>query len=187
MFKRDEGILKNNFGSKRGFVRSIKHRVMNFLGFYNSCKNIDFHSVERMIFVCSGNICRSPLAEAASTALGIPSESFGLNCRGGDKADPRAIRFANEWELSLEDHITRNISDYQHLPGDLLVGMEPKHLLELRNRFPDERIRMTLAGLWLETPQPYLHDPFNTNQIFFGNCEAKVIQSTRSIAKKVKY
>lgn len=187
MFKQDEGIIKNNFGSRRGFVRAIRHQLLNLFGQYNACKSIDFSSVQRMIFVCSGNICRSPLAEAVSREMQIPSESFGLHCRGGDKADPRAIELANRWGVSLEEHITRNISDYQMLPGDLLIGMEPKHLLELRHRFPEEGSSMTLAGLWLNTPQPYLHDPFNTNSIFFEKCEINVIQSTRAIARKVKH
>lgn len=117
----------------------------------------------------------------------VPTESFGLHCRGGDKADPRAIEFAKAHGMSLEQHITRNIADYQMRPGDLLIGMEPKHLLELRNRFPQDWSKMTLAGLWLNNPQPYLHDPFNTNQIFFSKCEVCVIQSTQAIASKVKH
>lgn len=187
MFQKNEGIIKNNFGSKRGFVRAIKHHILNLAGQYNACKSIDFDSVQRMIFICSGNICRSPLAEAVAKEMKVPSESFGLHCRGGDKADPRARELAKTWGVSLEEHITRNIAEYQTKPGDLLVGMEPKHLLELRRYFPEPEIKMTLAGLWLDAPQPYLHDPFNTNSSFFEKCEACVIRSTRAISQKVKH
>lgn len=187
MFKRGERAIKNEFGSKRGFVRSIKHQLLNLIGRYNPYKAIDFNSVQRLVFVCSGNICRSPLAEAVSRNINVPSESFGLHCRGGDPADPRAIKLAKAWELSLENHTTRHISDYKPLPGDLLVGMEPKHLVEIGHRFPEEQLRVTLAGLWLDSPKAYLHDPFNTNPTYFEKCEVRVIQSTEAIANKVKH
>jgi protein-tyrosine phosphatase len=152
---------------------------------YRSLTAIDFNNVKRLIFVCSGNICRSPLAEAVAKKHGIASESYGLHCRGGDKADERAIKFAHRWGVNLENHITKNICEYTPQPGDLLVGMEPKHIDELKVNINSESTLLTLAGLWLNRERPYLHDPFNTNSTFFEKCERSVLQSTLAIIQKV--
>lgn len=154
------------------------------LGAYGDYRNIDFVQVRRLIFICSGNICRSPLAEVVAADMGVKAESYGLHCRGGDKADSRAIAYAESLGVSLHEHITRNISCYTLLPGDLLVGMEPKHNDELIRRFT-KNAPMTLAGLWLNPPKPYIHDPHNTHLEFFNKCELLVANATRTLAGKI--
>jgi protein-tyrosine phosphatase len=56
--------------------------------------------MQRLLFVCSGNICRSPLAEAAFAALAQAeghAQRFAVDSAGthgwhaGERADPRAI------------------------------------------------------------------------------------------------
>lgn len=185
MHRQREGLIKNCFGSRRGFARTLEHYIRYAAGEYKSYKKIDFKKVNRLILVCSGNICRSALAEVVAKEMGIKADSFGLDCRGGDPADPRAVTYAKSIGLSLSEHITKNIKDYEERPGDLLVGMEPKHVhsLELITGLHSQ---ITLAGLWLTIPKPYLHDPFNTNITFFNQCEALVTKATRSLAKRVK-
>jgi Low molecular weight phosphotyrosine protein phosphatase len=53
-----------------------------------------WRNCERVVFVCTGNICRSPYAEAAARAHGINAVSCGTHTRTGLPADPVAIREA---------------------------------------------------------------------------------------------
>ena len=48
----------------------------------------------RLVFVCSGNICRSPFAAEYARALGLPSASFGLHADDGAAANPQALAAA---------------------------------------------------------------------------------------------
>lgn len=176
--------IKNRFGSKKGLLRAGHFQARLLLGAFRRYRHIDLSKIERLVFICSGNICRSPLAEIVAKDAGIDSVSYGLHTRGGDKADPRAIAFAESIGLSLEEHVTQNIKDYQAKPGDLLVGMEPKHNREMEQLFGLET-PMTLAGLWLESPRPYIHDPHNTNPKFFESCERQVTDATRGLAKRL--
>ncbi|MBK8186883.1 MAG: hypothetical protein IPK77_06345 [Cellvibrio sp.] len=83
------------FGSKKGLLRYYTYEFLRILGVYSKFKRVDFTKVKRLVFVCHGNICRSPLGEAVARHHNIPTTSFGLDTRGGDPADPRAIAWAS--------------------------------------------------------------------------------------------
>ena len=177
--------IKNYYGSKRGLWRYIGYEFLRIIGVYRSLQKIDFTNVQRLVFVCQGNICRSPLAEAIARKHNMPSTSFGLSTRGGDPADARAIVWAsaNGYDLSL--HKTTRLDQYRPLAGDLLVGMEPKHTQQLCQHFAQAPVQITIAGLWLDIPIAYLHDPYNTNEAYFNRCEqlvaAAVLQLTGNL------
>ncbi len=177
--------IENQFGSKRGLFRLCVSEVNRHLGFYKQFSQIDFQKVNRLIFICHGNICRSPLGEAVAKNQGALAESYGLDTRGGDSADPRAIAFGVQHKLVLNNHVTRHIKEYKPTSGDLLIGMEPKHTNALKALYGND-IQITLAGLWLQKPVAYLHDPYNANTLFFNRCESLVKQAADTLASKVK-
>ena len=45
-----------------------------------------------ILFVCTGNTCRSPLAAALARAYGVDAQSAGLSADPGDVATPEAVR-----------------------------------------------------------------------------------------------
>ena len=110
--------------------------------------------------------------------------SYGLHCRGGDIADPRAIHEASIRGVDMQNHITRNISEYKEQKGDLLIVMEPSHLVEL-NAQEVKYGQVTIAPLWSENVTPYLSDPFTANTIYFSLCESVVEQCVNNIYLKL--
>ncbi|TQV71756.1 low molecular weight phosphatase family protein [Exilibacterium tricleocarpae] len=165
-----DAYIKNRFGSRSGLLAAVKYKALYWLGHYRQYQQIDFAGAERLVFICSGNICRSPLAEVVARETGFSAESFGLHCRGGDPADPRVLEFAGTLGLDVEAHRSRNIAEYVGRQGDVLVVMEPAHLTELGQHINGTR-QVTIATLWGEPPTPYLHDPFSCNTTFFNRCE----------------
>lgn len=174
--------IKNNYGSKRGLLNAIVCKFKYYLGRYRQYQSLPVNGVKRFVFICSGNICRSPLAEYVAKQQGVQALSFGLHTRGGDKADARAIAFAASVDIDLSQHLTQNIQDYQPEPGDVLVGMEPKHADELAALF-NNRVPITLVGLWCRNPQAYIHDPYNTNSVFFTVCEQQVVNAVKQLVQ----
>ncbi len=96
----------------------------------------------RVLFVCSGNICRSPLAEAMFKALaheaGIASR-FVVDSAGthglheGDQADPRTRRVGRKHGLDV-DSIARPVTDDDFDRFDLIIAMDRGHRRELFRR-----------------------------------------------------
>ncbi len=183
----DLNKVANDFGSKKGLLRYYTYEFLRMLGVYSKFKRVDFTKVKRLVFVCQGNICRSPLGESVARHFNIPSVSFGLDTRGGDPADPRAINWARKNGYKLSGHETKRVDQYVPNDGDLLIGMEPKHIREIERRFEKQPIQITLIGLWLDSPIAYLHDPYNTNDAYFNRCEQLVASATDALVRIIKH
>lgn len=178
--------IKDKFGSKRGFSRYLLARVLGIFGRWDKYSQISFAQVKRLVFICNGNICRSPLAEYVALDCGYASVSYGLNCTRGAKADPRAIKIADDMGIDISKHEARPLMDYKFLEGDLVIGMEPAHLKYLTKAEKTESISLTLLGLWGENPTAYIHDPYNTNSHYFIKCEKEIIARTKSLLLSIQ-
>lgn len=173
--------INDRYGSKMGLLNYLKYNALRIFGKYRFATRIDFSTIDRCVFVCSGNICRSALGECVMKKLGAEAASFGLDTRGGDPADPRMIAYAKTQGFDLSSHITKSVSIFQSRPTDLLIGMEPKHLDLLVRYFPNNQI--TALGLWLPEKNIYLHDPYATNSVYFNRCAEKIINSVYCLHK----
>lgn len=176
--------INDRYGSRRGCMNHWRFCVQLRLGVFAQYAAIDWSRVENLVFICHGNICRSPLGEAvARQQYHLQSESFGLDCTDGALADPRAQAFAQGIGVDLSQHASRHIRDYEPQPCDLIVVMEPKHILQLPPLLSVTQI--TLVGLWLDRPQPYVHDPFSSSPHHFNYCEELVVRGVKGMAERI--
>ncbi len=94
-----------------------------------------------VLFVCLGNICRSPTAEYVARAvfaraqLDIPVASRGLgNWHVGQGADPRSVRIAREAGIDLASHVARQFLDDDFAHFRTVLAVDRATLSELRRR-----------------------------------------------------
>lgn len=93
---------------------------------------------ERILFVCIGNICRSPIAEAmARSVLGERArvESAGTDAVTGNRATSGAIDAARELGLDIQPHRARAVADLDLDHYDRIVALTPHIAADLRSRF----------------------------------------------------
>jgi len=123
---------------------------------------------KRVLFVCLGNICRSPLAEAVVREAARKRrlnhyyfESAGTgNWHVGGPADPRATAKAREYGLDLSDHRARQITSLNYSDWDWLVAMDAENRANLlRMGVPQSRLLMMRQfendGRTPDVPDPY--------------------------------
>ena len=100
--------------------------------------------MKRVLFVCLGNICRSPTAEGVMHALlaerglegAVEVDSAGtIAYHAGEGADPRMQRAAAERGYSL-DSIARQVELEDFEPFDLLVAMDRSNREDLEAMAP---------------------------------------------------
>jgi protein arginine phosphatase len=88
----------------------------------------------KILFVCTGNICRSPMATAIArnelARMGRPDvevESAGTFALDGHGPTSDAIVAAEEHGLSLDAHCAQQLTRELVAEADLVVGMEREH------------------------------------------------------------
>lgn len=173
-------FVYERYGSKKGMYRSIGYRLLVRAGGLKNFPAVHPRNDQRLVFVCSGNICRSPLAEAYAKKLGREAASCGLDCAPGFPADPRSKAFGQKYGIDLEEHLTVNLRDFQFRADDFIVVMEPAQLSAVRSHVTLPH-QLVLAGRFLNQPNPYIHDPFNCCAEFFNNCGKEVLNAVRGI------
>ena len=102
---------------------------------------LDF--IMHLLFVCTGNTCRSPLAEAAWRAFGAPeitATSAGLAATFGLAVAPHSARVAQNWSEDLSKHKARRLTDNLARNADYLVCMTREQAQVLQRRFPHKKV-----------------------------------------------
>ena len=100
----------------------------------------------QILFVCSGNVCRSPMAEAFLRAR-LPERlrnsvrvvSAGTLGLFGNLASQEAIQVMSEKVIDIRNHISRGVSEKLMNESDLILVMAPEHLEYLHKLYPNVR------------------------------------------------
>lgn len=107
----------------------------------------------RLLFVCTGNTCRSPLAEALARRgieergwRHVEVRSAGAATIDGLPASGGALRVAREAGLDLEGHRSTRLDGTLVAASDLILAMSRSHLEAVREGGGGERAAL-LAGL----------------------------------------
>lgn len=123
-----------------------------------------------ILFVCLGNICRSPLAEGVlravvserglGNAFEIDSAALG-SWHAGEPPDSRSVAVAHRFGVDISGQRARLITAEDFARFDLIFGMDRANVRRLRQLAPEEaqgRIHMLLhfaLGREEEVPDPY--------------------------------
>lgn len=186
-WKKWSALIAQRYGSKRAMLAYYSHLLAYRIGFLRNFERIEWPQVERLVFVCMGNICRSPYAEAVAAGLRMPVVSAGLNAQSGVCANPDAIRNAERRGVDLRGHAAQRIDDLDIGPADLLIGMEPWQAHRLRHigHRHGSKAQVTLLGLWGSPPNPYIADPFGCDDGYFQTCYARIDAGVAGILEQI--
>ena len=177
--------LAESYGSRTGFVRTYRHRIQYLLGRYRDYSNIDWASVERLVFVCKGNICRSAFAEAVARSLGMEAVSCGLQTVISAPANEDAVKTAREMGYALDEHRTTPIMYMVIQKTDLVIAMEPWQA-EYIGRQLVRPHSYTLLGLWSRPVFPHIQDPYGSPPAYFQRCFSYIENSVNGIVKQIE-
>src|SRR5262249_27657051 len=91
-------------------------------------------TTKRILFVCQGNTCRSPMAAAIAIALldsKTEVQSAGLETADGLPPTNQAVTVMKEIGLDVSRHRSRSLRKQDLKSFDLIIGMTPSIVSEL--------------------------------------------------------
>ncbi|MDO8248193.1 MAG: low molecular weight protein-tyrosine-phosphatase [Rhodoferax sp.] len=115
--------------------------------------------MKRILTLCIGNICRSPLAQAL-LARELPQHtvwSAGLGALVGQPADPLSIEVAAAHGLDITEHRAQQVSSWMCQQVELILVMEQAHKSQLEQQFPMVRGKVFNLGQYgkFDIADPY--------------------------------
>lgn len=117
--------------------------------------------------ICTGNICRSPLAEKLlQRALPLQKIfSAGIEAVEGCPIHPLIEKIAKSFGVDLSNHLSQQLTFKMCKESDLLLCMEKRELLHLHKRYPEFSGKGILYGKWKGERE--IPDPMGENIEFF--------------------
>ena len=150
--------------------------------------------IKRILFVCYGNACRSPMAEALFKAMvgkedSLRSAVVEVNSAGTDamldSATPDAIECMAEYGLNLNGHQPKSINSHLVQWADLVLVMESRHKEVVLSRFPNAAKKTHLLSEYVgesgDVPDPYLQ-----GIEIYQKCAATLQSLLKKLAEKLK-
>lgn len=116
-----------------------------------------------IIFVCTGNTCRSPMAEMLCRQMiaskvgcsvedlekrGIIVLSAGVSAYSGGRASPEAVEVLRQKDLNLADHCSQPLTEDMIQQADQILCMTNAHRQMILAQFPEvsDRVRLLCHG-----------------------------------------
>ena len=132
------------------------------------------------LFVCYGNIMRSPMCEAlmnrAVAGLNF-SQAFrvmsaGLNVTPGRAAHPWAIEAAHEFGICLENHRARRLTSEMIEQSDAILAMDYQNHVQLLSRYPRSGRKVFFLGAYAEHEHQdvEIRDPYTLDRDATSAC-----------------
>ena len=120
-----------------------------------------------VLVICTGNICRSPYAEAVlkEHTSGVSIGSAGLSAMVDYEADATGQKVARDRGIDMSRHKAKQVTRSMIGQSDLILVMDDEHLSRMHRKYPDARGKCFKLGKLKGNKN--IVDPYLKSQSFF--------------------
>lgn len=149
-----------------------------------------------ILFVCTGNTCRSPMATGLMKKLlweakvdAIEVNSAGTGSLNGWPAAPHALEVTQKWGIDISAHRSRSLDKRMVEAADLILCMAPEHHRRVRELSPVSRNKSYLLASYPQkpedTPLARIEDPMGADLEVYEKSFMKIDEHLRRIFAEV--
>jgi protein-tyrosine phosphatase len=144
----------------------------------------DMSKYKKLIFVCTGNTCRSPMAEVIFRNLDQESDilvlSRGLVVLFGEPVNPKTEVVLNKHDLEIKNHISEGLKDSDIDDRTLILTMTNAHKIRLLETYPNAKNVYTIKEYAGESGD--VVDPYGGTLVDYEEC---YIELARLVKKTI--
>ena len=171
--------LASNAAIDKIVLIAISNKILRSL--YATKIQNRFKEAKSVLFVCKGNICRSPFAEeyAKTVFPDLKISSVGYYPIENRPPVMEAVSTASQFDVDLSGHYSRILSSADVDSFDIIFIFDSENYSTLAVKFPHSRKKMYFLGAISENDSLNIGDPF-------GKSDEKFTEIFRLIAKNIK-
>jgi protein-tyrosine phosphatase len=157
-------------------------------------------SPKSILYVCKGNICRSPFAERVTKKLLekgsndiLTIQSAGIKATVENPPPKEAIVAAKAFGISMDEHRAQYLTKELFCGSDMIIVMEVEHLHQLEEAYPESKGRCFLLSMfsndqhgWGNYYSQYnIADPYGKNNEQFIICYERIKMCINNLLLKI--
>ncbi|WP_067930208.1 low molecular weight protein arginine phosphatase [Alicyclobacillus kakegawensis] len=145
----------------------------------------------RIVFVCTGNTCRSPMAArllqqaARQRGLDWEIESAGLYAMAGSPMTEQAAQALRRRGVADTAHRAQVVDAELVARADLVLAMTSQHAAELKRRFPEASQKIHELAKFAGHSSADVADPFGGDEAAYDRCAQEIERHLRDVLEKL--
>ena len=143
----------------------------------------------KLLFVCTGNTCRSPLAEGIARAMfgeSVQVSSAGMEAWEGEIVSAHVVKILKELKVDLSLHRSRRIKDELMTDADWIIPMTQTQEEGLKRRFPQYVHKIRCLGNWGEEKRD-IKDPYMGSLEVYRQTAQEIRQLLNCMKEKLNF